>query len=40
MVLDFSFAYYPSCAHNSAYTCPLAPLDNRLPHKVTAGQHG
>lgn len=40
VVLDFNFAYYPSCAHNSAWTCPLAPPENRLPERVDAGQCG
>lgn len=39
-VLDFNFAYYPSCAHNPAWTCPLTPPGNRLPAPVEAGQRG
>jgi uncharacterized protein (DUF1684 family) len=30
LVLDFNFAYHPSCVHDSTWTCPLAPLENRL----------
>lgn len=38
LVLDFNFAYHPSCAHNPAYVCPLAPEENRLPVAITAGE--
>ncbi len=37
-VLDFNFAYNPSCAYSSRYVCPLAPPANRLPMPVTAGE--
>ena len=40
MILDFNFAYYPSCAHDAAWTCPLAPRENRLPRRIEAGQNG
>ena len=39
MILDFNFAYYPSCAHDTAWTCPLAPRENRLSRRVDAGQN-
>jgi uncharacterized protein (DUF1684 family) len=29
-VLDFDFAYSPSCAYDSAWACPLAPSESRL----------
>lgn len=38
LVLDFNFAYHPSCAHNAAYVCPLAPPQNVLPVPVRAGE--
>jgi uncharacterized protein (DUF1684 family) len=38
LVLDFNFAYNPSCAHSAAWTCPLAPAENRLPGAVRAGE--
>ncbi len=38
IVLDFNFAYYPSCAYSDRYICPLAPPTNRLPAAVTAGE--
>lgn len=38
LVVDFNFAYNPSCAYSPAWTCPLAPLGNRLPSPVRAGE--
>ena len=38
LILDFNFAYHPSCAHNPAYICPLAPPENTLPAPVRAGE--
>jgi uncharacterized protein (DUF1684 family) len=38
LVLDFNFAYHPSCAYNAAWTCPLAPPGNRLDVAVEAGE--
>lgn len=38
VVLDFNFAYNPSCAYNPRWMCPLAPPENRLPFKVLAGE--
>ena len=37
-VLDFNFAYNPSCAYSPRYVCPLAPRANRLPVPVRAGE--
>ncbi len=37
-VLDFNFSYNPSCSYSDRYVCPLAPLENRLPARVTAGE--
>jgi uncharacterized protein (DUF1684 family) len=37
-VLDFNYAYNPSCAYNSAYLCPLAPRENWLGARVEAGE--
>ena len=37
-VLDFNFAYNPSCAYSPRYVCPLAPTMNRLPMPVKAGE--
>lgn len=38
LVLDFNFAYHPSCAHSPHWVCPLAPPGNRLPAPVRAGE--
>ncbi|MGH2691883.1 MAG: DUF1684 domain-containing protein [Actinomycetota bacterium] len=41
LILDFNFAYNPSCSYDPRWACPLAPPDNRLPIAVTAGErHG
>jgi uncharacterized protein len=40
LVLDFNFAYNPSCAYDPRWACPLAPLENRLPVAVRAGERG
>ena len=38
LVLDFNFAFNPSCAYDPSWACPLAPAENRLPFAVTAGE--
>jgi uncharacterized protein (DUF1684 family) len=38
LVLDFNFAYNPSCAYDPRWLCPLAPPANRLPVAVRAGE--
>ena len=38
LVLDFNFAYNPSCAYDPRWACPLAPPENRLPIPVRAGE--
>jgi uncharacterized protein (DUF1684 family) len=38
LVLDFNFAYNPSCAYDPRWVCPLAPPGNRLAVPVTAGE--
>jgi hypothetical protein len=40
IVLDFNFAYAPSCAHDARWRCPLAPPANRLMVPVRAGELG
>jgi uncharacterized protein (DUF1684 family) len=37
-VLDFNFAYNPSCAYDDRWSCPLAPVENRLEVAVEAGE--
>jgi uncharacterized protein (DUF1684 family) len=37
-VLDFNFAYNPSCAYNEAWACPLAGPSNRLAVEIPVGE--
>jgi uncharacterized protein (DUF1684 family) len=38
LVLDFNFAYQPSCAFDPRWACPLAPPENRLDVPIEAGE--
>lgn len=38
VVLDFNKAYNPPCAFTPFATCPLAPPENRLDLRITAGE--
>ena len=38
MVLDFNFAYNPSCSYDPRWACPLTPRENRLPIEIAAGE--
>jgi hypothetical protein len=38
LVLDFNFAYNPSCAYDPRWVCPLAPPGNRLRVPVRGGE--
>lgn len=38
IVLDFNFAYHPSCVHSPRWSCPLAPPENWLRIPVRAGE--
>jgi len=38
LVLDFNFAFNPSCAYDETWACPLSPPPNRLPVRVEAGE--
>jgi uncharacterized protein (DUF1684 family) len=37
-VLDFNYAYNPSCAYYSMAACPLAPRENQLATRIEAGE--
>ena len=37
-ILDFNFAYNPSCAFDERWSCPLSPPENKLPLPVRAGE--
>ena len=38
LVLDFNFAYQPSCAFDTKWACPLAPAENWLGIPIRAGE--
>lgn len=38
LVIDFNYAYNPSCAYNPRWHCPLAPQENWLPVAIPAGE--
>jgi uncharacterized protein (DUF1684 family) len=38
LVLDFNFAYHPSCFYDPGWVCPLAPPANRLAVAVAGGE--
>jgi uncharacterized protein (DUF1684 family) len=38
LVVDFNFAFHPSCAFDPVWSCPLAPPENRLDLPVEAGE--
>src|SRR5690242_16549182 len=38
LILDFNFAYNPSCAYDPRWVCPLAPPPNRLDVPIRAGE--
>jgi uncharacterized protein len=38
LVLDFNFAYNPSCAYDPSWACPLTPPANRLAIPVRGGE--
>jgi uncharacterized protein len=37
-ILDFNFAYNPSCACSARWICPVAPPENALPLAIAAGE--
>jgi uncharacterized protein len=38
LVLDFNFAYNPSCAYDPIWSCPLAPPESRVPVALPCGE--
>jgi uncharacterized protein (DUF1684 family) len=38
LVLDFNFAFNPSCAHDPRWACPLTPPANKLGVEIRAGE--
>jgi len=39
LVLDFNYAYHPSCVYDPRWSCPLAPPDNRLGLPIRGGEY-
>ena len=37
-MLDFNFAYNPSCAYDPAWACPLAQAENTVAAELAAGE--
>jgi uncharacterized protein len=37
-LVDFNAAYNPYCAYGKAYSCPMAPRENRLKIPIPAGE--
>ena len=40
LILDFNYAYHPSCAYDARWSCPLSPRANQLSVAVRAGESG
>jgi uncharacterized protein (DUF1684 family) len=38
LILDFNFAFQPSCAFDPRWACPLAPPENRLDLAIRTGE--
>jgi uncharacterized protein (DUF1684 family) len=38
LVLDFNYAYHPSCVYDERWSCPLAPQENWLSVPIAAGE--
>jgi len=38
LIVDFNYAYHPSCTYDPRWSCPLAPPTNRLAGPVEAGE--
>ncbi len=38
LIVDFNFAFQPSCAFDPKWACPLAPPENRLDLPIRAGE--
>jgi uncharacterized protein (DUF1684 family) len=38
LVIDFNYAYHPSCVYDPVWSCPLAPPENWLSVPICAGE--
>jgi uncharacterized protein (DUF1684 family) len=37
-ILDFNYAYHPSCAYDPRWNCPLPPVENQLDVPIRLGE--
>jgi uncharacterized protein (DUF1684 family) len=38
ILVDFNQAYFPYCAYNPTFTCPVPPKANNIPTRIPAGE--
>ena len=38
VTIDFNLAYNPYCAYADRYSCPIPPIENKLPIEIRAGE--
>ncbi|WP_395767016.1 DUF1684 domain-containing protein [Aquirufa sp.] len=38
LILDFNQAYFPFCAYNKSFACPIPPKENQLTIRIPAGE--
>jgi len=38
ILVDFNQAYFPYCAYNPTFTCPVPPKSNFIPTRIAAGE--
>lgn len=38
ILIDFNLAYFPYCAYNEAFACPVPPQENSIDLRVPAGE--
>ena len=38
LIVDFNFAYNPSCAYDPSWSCPLAPAGNTVRDEIPVGE--
>jgi hypothetical protein len=38
ILVDFNQAYFPYCAYNPTFTCPIPPKSNFIPIRIAAGE--
>ena len=36
--IDFNQAYFPYCAYNASYACPVPPKNNQIAIRILAGE--